>query len=57
MFWGSDHTVSGFAPFCTFIDDNEPTLNSDNGLLCHPEHPERRFRSREPTASPHPVTR
>jgi len=45
MFWGSDHTVSGFAPFCTFIDDNEPTLNSDNGLLCHPEYPERRFRS------------
>ena len=44
MFWGSDHTISGYAPFCTMIDDNAPAMSSENGLLCHPEYPERRFR-------------
>ncbi|CAN5636289.1 hypothetical protein BH09PLA1_BH09PLA1_17650 [soil metagenome] len=45
MFWGTDHTVSGYAAFCTTIDDNAASLSSENGLLCHPEFPERRFRS------------
>jgi len=44
MFWGSDHTVSGYAAFVTMIDDNAPAMSSENGLLCHPEYPERRFR-------------
>jgi prepilin-type N-terminal cleavage/methylation domain-containing protein/prepilin-type processing-associated H-X9-DG protein len=43
MFWG-DQTVSGYAPFVTMIDDNEANPSSENGLLCHPEYPERRFR-------------
>jgi len=43
MFWG-DQTVSGYAPFVTIIDDNEANPSSENGLLCHPELPERRFR-------------
>lgn len=45
IFWGGSHTITGFAPFCTYIDDNAPALSGDNGLLCHPEYPERRFRS------------
>ena len=45
MFWGSDHTITGNAAFCTMIDDNETAMASENGLLCHPEKPERRFRS------------
>ena len=45
MFWGSDHTISGYAAFCTMIDDNAASVSSENGLLCHPEYPERRFRS------------
>jgi prepilin-type N-terminal cleavage/methylation domain-containing protein/prepilin-type processing-associated H-X9-DG protein len=44
MFWQTDHTVTGYAPFCTYIDDNEAAPSSENGLLCHPELPERRFR-------------
>ena len=44
MFWGSDHTVAGYAAFCTMIDDNATAMSSENGLLCHPEYPERRFR-------------
>jgi prepilin-type processing-associated H-X9-DG protein len=27
------------------IDDNETALSGENGLLCHPDKPERRFRS------------
>ena len=45
LFWGTDHTVSGFAAFCSMIDDNATSSSSENGLLCHPEYPERRFRS------------
>jgi len=45
MFWGTEHTVSGYAPFCTMIDDDNASVSSDDGLLCHPEFPERRFRS------------
>jgi prepilin-type N-terminal cleavage/methylation domain-containing protein/prepilin-type processing-associated H-X9-DG protein len=44
MFWQTDHTITGYAPFCTYIDDNAAAPNSENGLLCHPELPERRFR-------------
>jgi len=44
MFWQVDHTITGYAPFCTMIDDNEAAPSSENGLLCHPELPERRFR-------------
>jgi prepilin-type N-terminal cleavage/methylation domain-containing protein/prepilin-type processing-associated H-X9-DG protein len=44
MFWGSDHTISGYASFCSMIDDNAAAMSSENGLLCHPEYPERRFR-------------
>lgn len=45
MFWGPNHTISGYAPFCTMIDDNATSGGVENGLLCHPEYPERRFRS------------
>jgi prepilin-type processing-associated H-X9-DG protein len=44
MFWGSDHTITGYAAFCSMIDDNAAAMSSENGLLCHPEYPERRFR-------------
>ncbi|MBC8106253.1 MAG: prepilin-type N-terminal cleavage/methylation domain-containing protein [Anaerolineae bacterium] len=46
MFWSGagDHTSAGYAPFCTIIDDNEASPSAENGLLCHPELPERRFR-------------
>jgi len=44
MFWASGHTISGYAMDCTIIDDNAPNFTTDNGLLCHPEFPERRFR-------------
>jgi prepilin-type N-terminal cleavage/methylation domain-containing protein/prepilin-type processing-associated H-X9-DG protein len=45
MFWGTDHTISGYAAFCTMIDDAAPALSSEDALLCHPEYPERRYRS------------
>jgi prepilin-type N-terminal cleavage/methylation domain-containing protein/prepilin-type processing-associated H-X9-DG protein len=45
MFWGNWHTISGLAAFCTVIDDNEAAPDTENGTLCHPEYPERRFRS------------
>jgi prepilin-type N-terminal cleavage/methylation domain-containing protein/prepilin-type processing-associated H-X9-DG protein len=45
MFWGSDHTQTGFAAFCTMIDDNATAMASENALLSHPEYPERRYRS------------
>ncbi|MBC8106254.1 MAG: prepilin-type N-terminal cleavage/methylation domain-containing protein [Anaerolineae bacterium] len=45
MFWGTDHSSTGYAAFCTMIDDNAPALNGENCLLSHPELPERRFRS------------
>jgi prepilin-type N-terminal cleavage/methylation domain-containing protein/prepilin-type processing-associated H-X9-DG protein len=45
MFWGTDHTITGYAPPCTLIDDNAASVNSENALLSHPEYPERRFRS------------
>ena len=44
MFWQTDHTISGYAAFCTMIDDNAAAASTENGLLCHPELPERRFR-------------
>lgn len=44
MFWSSDHTISGYAAFCTMIDDNATSFNSENGLLDHPEFTERRYR-------------
>jgi len=44
MFWGDDHTSSGFAPFVTMIDDNAAAMTTENGLLCHPEKPQRRYR-------------
>ena len=44
MFWGTDHTVTGYAAFCSMIDDNAASPSTENGLLCHPELPERRFR-------------
>jgi prepilin-type processing-associated H-X9-DG protein len=37
--------VTGFAAFCTMIDDNAAAMSSENALLCHPQLPERRFRS------------
>jgi prepilin-type N-terminal cleavage/methylation domain-containing protein/prepilin-type processing-associated H-X9-DG protein len=50
MFWGTGFpvTLSGYAGFPSMIDDNDANMNSENGLLCHPELPERRFRG--PTA-------
>jgi prepilin-type N-terminal cleavage/methylation domain-containing protein/prepilin-type processing-associated H-X9-DG protein len=45
MFWQTDHTISGYAAFCTMIDDNEAAPSTENGTLCHPEYPERRYRS------------
>jgi prepilin-type N-terminal cleavage/methylation domain-containing protein/prepilin-type processing-associated H-X9-DG protein len=45
LFWGTDHTVTGYAAFCTMIDDDKASINDEDGLLCHPEFPERRFRS------------
>jgi prepilin-type N-terminal cleavage/methylation domain-containing protein/prepilin-type processing-associated H-X9-DG protein len=47
VFWGTDHTVSGYAAFCTFID--EPAASNgavEESLLSHPEWPERRFRGK-----------
>ena len=44
MFWGNWHTITGFANFASVIDDNAPAASTENGLLCHPEYPERRFR-------------
>jgi prepilin-type processing-associated H-X9-DG protein len=44
MFWGADHTISGYAAFVSMIDDNAASMSSENGLLTHPEFPERRFR-------------
>jgi prepilin-type N-terminal cleavage/methylation domain-containing protein/prepilin-type processing-associated H-X9-DG protein len=44
MFWGTDHTVAGYAAFCTMIDDNAASVSAENALLAHPEIPERRFR-------------
>ena len=41
--WGTQHTSSGLAQLCTTIDDNQIS-GGGNGLLCHPEFPERRFR-------------
>jgi len=52
MFWGSDHTITGYAPFCTMIDDNDTAMSSENGLLCHPEYPSGAFVERRATASP-----
>jgi prepilin-type processing-associated H-X9-DG protein/prepilin-type N-terminal cleavage/methylation domain-containing protein len=46
MFWGTGVgvSVSGYAAFPSVIDDNATAMDSENGLLCHPEYPERRFR-------------
>jgi prepilin-type processing-associated H-X9-DG protein/prepilin-type N-terminal cleavage/methylation domain-containing protein len=46
LFWGTGPgaSVSGYAGFSSFIDDNAANVSSENGLLCHPELPERRFR-------------
>ena len=44
MYWISQHSVAGYNLPCTFIDDNAPAFSTENGLLCHPEFPERRFR-------------
>jgi len=46
LFWGSvGETVSGFAPFCTFIDDIGDVGNSGGPLMHQPQYPERRYRS------------
>ena len=32
MFWGSDHSITGYAAFCTMIDDNAAAMSSENAL-------------------------
>jgi prepilin-type processing-associated H-X9-DG protein len=44
MFWASGTPSAATRLDCTIIDDNAPNFTTDNGLLCHPEFPERRFR-------------
>jgi len=46
MFWGTGvgASQSGYALFCTMIDDKGPAASSEAALLDHPDHPERRFR-------------
>ena len=40
MFWGNWHTIAGYAAFCSVIDDNAAAMDTENGLLCHPEFPD-----------------
>jgi len=46
MFWADVKGAVGRALNCTMIDDNKPAMATENGSLCHPEYPERRFRGR-----------
>ena len=44
MFWVSGQGI-GLAPAVTMIDDRAPAQNTEDALLCHPDKPQRRFRS------------
>src|SRR3954463_11462896 len=46
MFWSSAKGTIGNALNCTMIDDNKPAMATENGSLCHPTLPQRRFRGK-----------